>query len=175
VLVADYGHGFLTKALIETITKSARALSGTVQTNSANIGYNLITKYHGINYGCLNEPEIRLAAGDRYGEIEDIIERVSEEIKVNTLIITRGPRGSLGFSQESGFHAAPALAPKVVDTIGASDAFFSITSPCLAAGMPLEMVSFIGNAVGALAVQIVCNRQPVDPINLYKFIDTLLK
>ena len=175
VLVADYGHGFLTKTLIETISENAKALAVTVQTNSANIGFNLITKYHGLNYGCLNEPEIRLAAGDRYGEIRDIIERVSNEIKSDTLIITRGREGSIGFSQDIGFHVAPALAPKVVDTIGASDAFFSITSPCLAAGMPLDLVSFIGNAVGALAVQIVCNRQPVDPINLYKFIDTVLK
>ena len=175
VMVADYGHGFLTKTLIETIIGNARSLAATVQTNSANIGFNLITKYHGINYGCLNEPEIRLATRDRFGEIRDIIEQVSNDIKSDALIITRGREGSIGYSRESGFYEAPALAPKVVDTIGASDAFFSITSPCLAAGMPLDLVSFIGNSVGALAVQIVCNREPIEPINLYKFIDTLLK
>lgn len=40
---------------------------------------------------------------------------------------------------------------------------------------PMELVSFIGNAVGALAVRIVCNRSSVEPVSLFKFITALLK
>ena len=48
VVVSDYGHGLLTKALRETILGNARTLSVTVQTNSANNVFNLITIYTGI-------------------------------------------------------------------------------------------------------------------------------
>jgi hypothetical protein len=39
----------------------------------------------------------------------------------------------------------------------------------------MDVVGFVGNAVGALAVQIVGNRFPVEPVPLYRFITTLLK
>jgi sugar/nucleoside kinase (ribokinase family) len=62
-----------------------------------------------------------------------------------------------------------------VDTIGAGDAFFSFTAPCFAQGLPLDMISFIGNAVGALAVQIIGNKKPVEKYELFEFINTILK
>jgi hypothetical protein len=41
--------------------------------------------------------------------------------------------------------------------------------------MDLDLVSFIGNAVGALAVQIVGNKKPVEKYELLEFINALLK
>jgi len=38
----------------------------------------------------------------------------------------------------------------------------------------LDIVGFIGYAVGALKVRIVCNRSPVEPVPLFKFITALL-
>jgi sugar/nucleoside kinase (ribokinase family) len=63
----------------------------------------------------------------------------------------------------------------VIDTIGADDAFFAFTAPCFAHGLPLDLVSFLGNAVGALAVQIVCNKRPAEKNELLEFINTLVK
>ena len=91
------------------------------------------------------------------------------------IIATRGSSGSLCYSKEHGFHEAPAFASRVVDAIGAGDAFFAYIAPCFAAKLPQEVVSFIGNAVGSLAVQIVCNREPVKSVDLIKFITRLLK
>ncbi|MDA8078170.1 MAG: PfkB family carbohydrate kinase, partial [Nitrospiraceae bacterium] len=62
----------------------------------------------------------------------------------------------------------------VLDTIGAGDAFFAFTAPCFAQGMPLDMVSFIGNAVGALAVQIVGNKKSVERHELLAFVYNIL-
>jgi hypothetical protein len=39
----------------------------------------------------------------------------------------------------------------------------------------MDMVGFVGNAVGALAVRIICKRESVEPVPLYKFITALLK
>jgi len=175
VIVSDFGHGFLSPNLIETIKENARFLAVNTQTNSANIGYNLITKYHQPNFACLDEPEARLAAQDREGDIKDVGLSIVNKIKSESLIITRGNDGSLGFRTGNEIHQTPAFASKIVDRVGAGDAFFAFTAPCFAKGMPLDLTSFVGNAVGALAVQIVANRESVDPISLFKFITTLLK
>ncbi|HAM41956.1 MAG TPA: hypothetical protein DCP69_11690 [Candidatus Omnitrophica bacterium] len=63
----------------------------------------------------------------------------------------------------------------MVDRTGAGDALFSVTSPCVYRAFPLDLVGFLGNCVGALAVETVCNREPVDPVLLQKFITSLLK
>jgi sugar/nucleoside kinase (ribokinase family) len=62
-----------------------------------------------------------------------------------------------------------------VDRIGAGDAFFSITSPCAYKKTPMEVVGFVGNAVGAMKVLIVGNRSSVEPVPLFKYIGTLIK
>ena len=72
-------------------------------------------------------------------------------------------------------NVTPIFSSKVIDTIGAGDAFFSFTAPCFAKDMPLDLVSFIGNAVGALAVQIVGNKQSVEKYELLEFIHAILK
>ena len=42
--------------------------------------------------------------------------------------------------------------------------YFAISALCVHAKLPPDVVGFIGNCTGALAVEIVCNREPVDPI-----------
>jgi len=58
---------------------------------------------------------------------------------------------------------------------GAGDALYAFTAPLMAMKVPPDLVSFIGNAVGALKVQIVCNRSPVDVVDLMRFLTRLLK
>jgi len=64
---------------------------------------------------------------------------------------------------------------KVVDRVGAGDAYLSVTAPCAARGLPTDLVAFVGNAAGALAVAIVGNKSPVERVPLFKFITALLK
>ncbi len=93
---------------------------------------------------------------------------------MENLIVTLGKRGSLALAGAESVRT-PIFSSKVVDTVGAGDAYFSFTAPCLAMGLPLDLVGFIGNAVGALAVQIVGNRKPVEKHELLEFIQGLLK
>jgi sugar/nucleoside kinase (ribokinase family) len=69
----------------------------------------------------------------------------------------------------------PVFSREVVDRLGAGDAFLAVTAPCVAVGLPMDTVGFVGNAVGALAVQIVGNRSPVEPVALFKYVTALLK
>ena len=72
-------------------------------------------------------------------------------------------------------HKTPILSTNVLDRVGAGDAFLSLAGLCLGGGVSSEIALFVGSAAAALDVQVVCNREPVTPINLYKYINTLLK
>ena len=176
VIVNDFGHGFLTRdVLIPTLESEmkARFLCVNTQTNSSNAGFNLVTKYgHNTpHYICLDEPEIRLAARDKSGPLEDIISTIARRMH-SRVMVTRGHRGAIAY--DGSFHKAPALTRDMIDTMGAGDALLSVTSPCLAAGLPMDMVAFIGNAIGALAVHTVGNRSPIGRGDLFPFIKALL-
>jgi rfaE bifunctional protein nucleotidyltransferase chain/domain len=175
VLLADFGHGFIEKNTVDFIVKKARFLAVNAQTNSANIGFNLVTKYPGADYVCIDEPEMRLASHGKFDKIENLIMRMKKDVKYKKIVITLGHKGSIGYSSGEGFLRAPVFSKEIVDRIGAGDAFLSITAPCAAAGYPMEAICFIGNAVGALKVLIVGNRSSVEPVPLFKFISTLLK
>lgn len=175
VVVSDFGHGLLTKHVIEFICAKAKYLAINVQTNSANIGFNLVTKYPHANCVCIDEMELRFATHDRFSDLRTHAKKIYQELKCEHIITTRGPFGSLCYSKTDGFHETPAFSYRVIDAIGAGDAFFAFVAPCFAAGLPQDLVSFIGNAVGSLAVQIICNREPVRFADLVKFITRLLK
>ncbi|HRY85747.1 MAG TPA: PfkB family carbohydrate kinase [Candidatus Omnitrophota bacterium] len=175
VLVADYGHGFLSPATIALLGKKAKFLAVNTQTNSANLGFNLVTKYRHVDYICIDEPEIRLAMHDKSGPLEPLIERVSKLLKTKMVMITRGHLGSIAHRNGEAFAATPIFSSEIVDRVGAGDAFFAVTAPCAAKGYPSDLIGFIGNAVGAMAVRIVCNRSFIESVPLCRFISTLLK
>jgi|SRR5208283_3080286 len=175
VLVSDFGHGFITSRIKETIQASSRKYAVNTQTNAANAGYNMITKYRNPYFVCLDEPEVRFAAQDRYSNIEDIAKNIKNELNADYLIVTMGKKGSIGINRGNEINRTPVFSTKVVDTIGAGDAFFAFTAPCFARELPLDMVSFIGNAVGALSVQIVGNKKSVEKHELLEFIHAILK
>lgn len=175
VLISDYGHGFITNKIIKIIEKYSSRFAVNTQTNAANAGYNMITKYHKPAYVCLDEPEARWAVQKKFEDIESVAREIFETISAGCLIVTLGKRGSLGINSKNQINKTPIFSSKVIDTVGAGDAFFAFTAPCIAQNMPLDLVSFIGNAVGALAVQIVCNKKPVEKYELFEFIHALLQ
>ncbi len=175
VIVSDFGHGLITDALVKLITSRSKYLALNVQTNSANTGFNFVTKYPKADYIAVDEPEIRLAAHDKHTEIKELMRLMLDRLNCDNLMVTRGHEGATNIDRTSGLHESPALASKVVDRVGAGDALFAFTSPLMAAGVPRDLTTFIGNAVGALKVQIVCNRAPVNVVDLMKFVTRLLK
>ena len=155
--------------------KKAKFLAVNTQTNSANTGFNLITKYPRADYICIDEPELRLAMGDKFADTEKLILKLAKVVRCKKITITRGHRGSLIYSKKNGFTSVPIFSKEVVDRVGAGDAYLSVTSLAVARKLPDEEIGFIGNAVGALAVLIVGNRSPVEPLTLFRFTNTLLK
>ena len=58
--------------------------------------------------------------------------------------------------------------------MGAGDAFISITALASCVVKNIDILSFIGNAVGSLHTNTVGNKKSVSKEELIKFIDTLL-
>jgi sugar/nucleoside kinase (ribokinase family) len=134
----------------------------------------VITRYPRADFLCLNEPEARLAAHDRQSPLEVIAAELNARLSSRATAITRGGQGAL-LVTEALSSSIPALSSRVVDRIGAGDAFMSLAGPCMGAGLPPELAVFAGSLSAALDVQIVCNREPVDPILFFKYATTLLK
>ena len=174
ILVSDFGHWFITDNLIEKIEEFPVKLAVNAQSNGANAGYNLITKYKNTHFICLDAPEARLATQEKHAEIEYVARKLLNEINTDYLIVTVGGEGSICVNRQGGINQTPAFATKVVDAIGAGDAFFSLSSLCFALGMPMDLVSFFGNAIGALSVQIMGNKRPVEGYEIKEFIHTIL-
>ena len=175
VMVNDFGHGFLTPKLIRLIARKANILCLNVQANSANYGFNIVTKYPRADIVTTDIHEIRLATHDRYGDILKLAKKIAQHLHTKTLIVTRGPYGSTGYSKEKGFVDVPAFTDTIVDRVGAGDALFAVISPCLAMGMDLSTALFVGNVAAAIKIQTVGNKTPITWDDLTGFISKLLR
>jgi len=175
VVVADFGNGSISEKMIQTLMQHSPFLAVNTQLNSGNRGYHVITRYPKADFISLNEPELRLATHNRYAPLEDLGQDILHQLKAQALSITRGAKGVMNLTEQGKVDSVPALATKVVDRIGAGDAYLAITAILLAKGHPLRLASFIGSVAAALDLQIVCNREPIDPVLLKKTLITYLK
>lgn len=175
VVVCDFGHGLLGERLRAHLAEEKVYLALNTQTNSANLGFNSATRYRRADYLCLHELELRISTHSQHGRLPELAERLMKQMSLRHLMVTRGFQGTSLYTPGSPQVDTPALASQVVDRVGAGDSVFSITAPMVARGIPQEVVGLVANCMGALAVQIVCNREPVAPQGLFKFISHVLK
>ncbi|HTB62785.1 MAG TPA: hypothetical protein VK737_04275, partial [Opitutales bacterium] len=60
------------------------------------------------------------------------------------------------------------LETRVVDTVGAGDAFFAIAALAAKCDLPVALATFLGQLAGAQAVRIVGNTEPISKSALLK-------
>jgi bifunctional ADP-heptose synthase (sugar kinase/adenylyltransferase) len=176
VVVPDFGNGFITNRMTEILSKQSKYLCVNTQINSGNRGYHVINRYQSADFISLNEPELRLAAHNRHDSLEYLAKKISFNVGAKELAVTLGTSGVMLYNSSSNSYTkVPALSSKVVDRVGAGDAFLSMASLCSVSGFEPNITAFLGSIAAALDVQIVCNREPINPIDFYKYITTLLK
>jgi bifunctional ADP-heptose synthase (sugar kinase/adenylyltransferase) len=145
------------------------------QTNSANLGFNMITNYAKADYCCIDLAEARLASRSQHSTPLECGQRLLNSMSADSFMITTGQTGSIYQMRNGENFEVPALSPQVIDRVGAGDAFFAVTSPWVFLDNPKDLTGFIGNSVGAMQVAIVGNRNPVEATALYKFISSVMK
>jgi len=175
VIVTDYGHGMLGPRVVALLCDKARCLAVNVQVNAGNHGFNTVSKYRRADFVSLSEKEIRLEARSPSGDLRKIVAGVAEGLKCSRILITRGSKGCLCYDPSEGFFEVPGFAIRTVDRVGAGDAVFGIASLCAALKAPIEVIGFVGNAVGTQAVGIVGNERFIERAPLIKHIEALLK
>ena len=176
VIVPDFGNGFISASMIQKLCDNARFLAINTQVNSGNRGYHSINRYPRADFVSLNGPELRIATHDRHDSYENLAKNLLEKIGAKHFAVTLGSDGALLLDKNPEItHKTPILSTKVLDRIGAGDTFLSLAGLCLGGGLSSDVALFVGSAAAALDVQVVCNREPIIPVNLYKYINTLLK
>ncbi len=156
-VICDYGHGLADQHFIDRLVDS-RYLAVNVQTNSGNYGFNLATKYNYADYLCVDESEARLATQNKDDRIEESLLELSKIGK--KVAITLGKSGAIGWERRGDIVRVPAFTDRVVDTMGAGDAFFAISS-LSAEQADIRSILRIGNAAAAIKAQIVGHRGSV--------------
>lgn len=175
VIAADFGHGTISKNMVHILVDHARFLAVNTQANAGNRGFNTMTRYKRADYVCLAEHEIRLEMRDLNGNLRPMMDLISQKLGCRYLVVTRGRKGCLVCDNQGAFIAVPSFAQKVVDRVGAGDAFFSLTALAAVQRVPIEELGFIGNVAGSLAVEVLGNQKPVDKLCAKKYIISLLK
>lgn len=175
VVVADFGYRLLGPRAIEAATASSRFLAVNAQSNAINYGYNHVTRYSRADYVCVDAEEARIAYRDRSAPLAEAVEALAADLDASTVAVTQGNEGALVRGPDGVMVSVPVFSGQVLDPVGAGDAFLAVTAGCALRGCTAEVLGFVGNAVGALAVRIVGNKESVEPAPLYRFVTTLLK
>lgn len=172
VVICDFGHGIIDNEVMQIIETKGKCISINCQTNSSNFGRNIITKYKNINSFVLDEKELKLAIPKYNVTEKEALNILSKLLKSNGFL-TLGAKGA--FAIKDGFIIeCPALVYKVKDTIGAGDAFFSISSLATGVDAPMEIGLLLGSISAALATNIYGNKEHIKKVNILKYATTLL-
>ena len=169
VIVGDFGHGFINNAIRDVIGEKSKFLSINVQSNSANMGYNYINHYKSPDFAVINEEELRLPLMRRFEELQDVVREFHNAFKYKRFLVTLGKRGCIFFNKGD-MCKAPILTNKVLDTVGAGDAVFAITSLFAYINADDLLMPFIANCAGGIKVMYMGNKESITKERLLNFI-----
>jgi len=175
VAVMDYGYNLMTANIRDYVINHAGFLAVCTETNSFNIGFNLLTdKYYKADFICLDEQEAKLTTHNWHDEMIDITNKLLETVNCRQMTITLGHKGSITRDQTA-LITIPTFSTKVIDTTSADDAYFAIASLCAKTNTAAILTGFIGNITGALAVAIMGSQKNISALSIRKFIKTLMQ
>ena len=176
VILADFGHGLFSNDLITFINKFKKKDKFiNVQTNSANLGFNFYNKYSHYAYLSIDERELRLALSEKSESLDDLIEVSLKNKKLLApLSITLGKNGSIFVKSPTEKFMCPSYYRNVLDTTGAGDSYFVISSLLYANGCPNILIPFISNLYAGLNTRHLANRSAISLIDLERALKGLI-
>ncbi|MBF0395844.1 MAG: cytidyltransferase, partial [Desulfobacterales bacterium] len=175
VIAADFGHGAISKDMVSFLETYSPFLSVNTQANAGNRGFHTISRYSRADYACIAEHELMLEMRTQNINLRQEMMNIRNKLGCYQFVVTRGRNGCAICDKYGEFVHVPAFAQKVVDRVGAGDAFLSVASLASSQKVPNEILCFIGNVVGALAVEIIGNKKSIDKLSVKKYIVSLLK
>tara|TARA_Y100000591_G_C21855074_1_gene715015 strand:+ start:6080 stop:7603 length:1524 start_codon:yes stop_codon:yes gene_type:complete len=169
VIISDYGHGFISKKIAKYISKQSVFTSLNAQINASNMAYHTMNNYYDIDCAIINETELRHELRDRESNIKTLMKQLSQRLKADSLVVTRGSDGAIFFDTiKNKFYECPAFAAQIVDKIGAGDAMLALLSCSIKAGFDEDLALFMGSLAAAQSVETIGNSTPVAKNQLLK-------
>ena len=176
VIVADYGHGIISEKIRDVLTKNSKKLFLNTQINSFNRGYHTVFKYKKINSLIINESELRYELRDKESEVIDLAKKLKRKINVNYIIVTKGKYGSVMINCKSwSIYKCPAFSQNNIDTVGAGDTFFSLSSIAIASKIENNLTLLISSLAASYSTNQVGNLSIFNEKILNKQLTHMLK
>lgn len=144
IIVSDYAKGVITKEVMDEIKKSSVFFSIDPRPKNKEL-------YKKGNLMTPNEKELIEMLNGKSENIETLGKILREELKLDTLIVTRGPKGMTLFIDKEIKHF-PAKARKVYDVTGAGDTVIASITAFKLAGASWEECCEIGNLCAGIVV-----------------------
>lgn len=175
VIAMDFGHGLLEDLIRDYIQQRARFLAVNCQTNSNNHGFNIISRrYRRADSFTLDQTELTLAVGRQQFDFHRELETLCRTFGSRYGWLTGGATETLGCQPGRELCVCGAFERRVVDALGAGDAFCSVVSLAAARGLPMEVATFMGQLAGAQAVRIVGNAESIRKVKFLKGASSML-
>jgi len=153
LLVSDYGYGAATPALLNVIREKRGVEKVPVMLDSRH----RMLEFRGVTAATPNEAEVEEALGIRIGNNWDRLvgagEQIAGEMKLESLLITRGKDGMVAFPHRHKPVDIPIYgSDEVADVTGAGDTVIATFSAALAAGASAEEAAHLANYAGGIVV-----------------------
>jgi D-glycero-beta-D-manno-heptose-7-phosphate kinase len=154
VLVSDYRKGALTPPLATYMVESARQNAVPLM---ANPKPSSVRWLRGADLISLNLKEAEELTGlplpEEEAEIRSYGAKVLQELRIGTLVVTRGARGLSYWRQDGEYRHVPAHPVEVYDVAGAGDTTVSAMALASVSGASCMEAAFIANHAGACVVR----------------------
>jgi fructokinase len=107
-----------------------------------------------------NDGELKTVAGmlELHGDATELVKRISERFSLKLVALTRGPDGSVIYS-DGRFYEHPGYRAKAVDAVGCGDAFTAVLAIGLTSKTNIEVVNDRANRVASF----VCTQPGATP------------
>ena len=161
IIVADYGHGLITHAVVVELCYRPKFLAVNTQCNADNIGYHTLHKYPRADFACLHSGEFRMDARDRDGDLKTIMEDSALRLGAKSVMATMGKEGTLLYQTFGGFSECRSLATGVLERVGAGDAVLAVASLAACKKANPDTANILANLAGAQAVRWMGNAESI--------------
>ncbi|MBI3644781.1 MAG: hypothetical protein HY233_02275 [Acidobacteriales bacterium] len=153
LLVSDYGYGAATPALL-TAVREKRGIDKVPVTLDSR---HRMLQFSGITAATPNEAEVEETLGIRVGNDWDRLvaagDQIVGEMKLESLLITRGKDGMVAFPRRRRAIDIPIFgSDEVADVTGAGDTVIATFTAALAAGADTEEAAHLANYAGGIVV-----------------------
>ena len=176
LVIADYGHGFISDKIASCITKNYKNTYINSQINSFNVRSQNIAKYEKSYCTVINESELRLDLRNNNNTINYLASNFFKKYLIKILVVTSGAKGAIIFFNNKNLKPihCPAFGSNIIDKTGSGDSLLALLSLCITSGLKENISLLIASLAAAESLQHLANSNTISKNNLIKSVENLL-